>query len=89
MYRANVRLLDKPDTVVANILGNRMSVKAESAREVYYECYSVARVLSKITQETTYFRLYELIGDFVFHKYVSPRIFVHPQRISHYTLPDI
>lgn len=89
MYRANVRFLGKPDTVTANILGNAMHVKAESAREVYYTCYSRARVLSNITKETTYFRLYELIDEFTFSKYISPRIFVHPKRTYYYNLPDI
>lgn len=84
MYRANVRFLGKPDTVAANILGNAMSVKAQSAREVYYTCYSRARVLSNITKETTYFRIYEMADDFTFSKYISPRIFVHPKRTYYY-----
>lgn len=77
MYNAEIRILGKPATVVEDILCERTRVKSKSVREIYYECYSLARMLSNVTQETVYFCIYEVYSP-ISHNYISPRIFVHP-----------
>lgn len=88
MYCANVIILSAPFYVTEHYIGKRSYVEAKTVKALYYNCYSLARMLSNLTQKTVTFQPYKK-DENLFCAYVSPRIFVHPRKISYYDLPDI